>query len=724
MVTEKALNQFVREANQNIDIFQSDLLRLEKEFQDVNLLQSMYRNMHTIKGSAGFLSFTKIEALVHKTEDIFNTLTKQSDTDREKVFSDKELINIFFELSDEVTKHIKSIKEFRQELEREPEHLLDRLNAIYISLNSNAQQEKSERKKSKRKLSAMQLKALEKLKTETSKSSHEITKVEIKEDIYVKEETLDTLSSINSELVQARNQLSSLIDERDIQMNTIFNRISSLSQRMSKRIAQVRMQPISHFSDQLKRYVRELSNEFNKKVELNIIGESIEADRTVLNVLKDCLVQIIRNSVDHGIESPEQRKEKSKKEIASISIEVKYRDNRLVVTISDDGSGLDNTKILEKAIAKGLIAQAQAETMDENDINNLIFIPGFSTAEKVSSVSGRGVGMDIVMSEITKIGGSIEVYSKDGLGTTFDLSLPFNLAIGSVVIVEIDKQKFAIPLENIKELHSAYVGDIGQDSQIAIRSENYQLYPGQFITQGGVKSLSIKELEKSYRADEKFEMLILEANHFNFALKVDNILDRQDIVIKSLPSFCNELDLYSGSTILANGDIALILDIEKLMLKINQDDDQIIETHQPNELKSTRLRNFDRLMSFALGDKYFAIEYSVVKEVIVKKKLVPIPGAKSKSLMKLRDSIVLAKNIKDELSLSQSKSRHDIGLLIDANDKSMVFQVDDINEIVEISENTEEVDFKEEAFADYILKAYEVNGKKIFVIDELAFLRN
>jgi two-component system chemotaxis sensor kinase CheA len=362
-------------------------------------------------------------------------------------------------------------------------------------------------------------------------------------------------------MVLARNQL--LQFARTNENNEFLNltqRLDLVTSELQDNVMRTRMQPIGAVFTKFQRVVRDLSRELGKEIELVIEGAETELDKSLLEAIKDPLTHIVRNSCDHGIEGPEERKKKGKSNLGIISLKAFHEGGHVVIEIRDNGRGLDPKKILPKAIEKRLVSQEQAKTLSINEIQQLIFAPGFSTADQVSSVSGRGVGMDVVKTNLERVGGSIDLSSQVDQGTKLRLIIPLTLAIVPAMIVRMKKDFFAIPQVKLQELIRVDLEEAGKKMDKLQGKYIYRLR-GELLTLIDLGDL-LKTSTKSEKPRTIFNIVVLKTDGDIYGLVVDEICDTADIVVKPLPQFLKKVDVFSGSTIMGDGSVALILDIQ------------------------------------------------------------------------------------------------------------------------------------------------------------------
>ena len=378
---------------------------------------------------------------------------------------------------------------------------------------------------------------------------------------------LDVLMNLVSELIIAKNALvsvSSAEGSTDLSSNSTFNEnieyLERVTTNLHESVMKVRMVPIESVVNRFPRMIRDLNRKLNKKMELYMTGEDTELDRTVIDELGDPLMHLLRNSADHGLESNEERVRLGKPEVGSIYLDAYQDGNNVTIEVRDDGAGINIEKVRKKAIEKGTITEQQAETMSEKEFIDLLFRPSFSTADKISDVSGRGVGLDVVKTKIESLGGSIEARTVKGEGSTFTIQLPLTLAIIQALMVEVGNEKYAIPLGNIDTIE-----EISDDEIKLVQSKEVIYLRGSVIPI--VRMNEVLEMEDYEQDPQKQSMVVVvvKKGDQRLGLGVDNLLGQQETVIKSMGHHITNAKLFSGATILGDGEVALILDTNTLI---------------------------------------------------------------------------------------------------------------------------------------------------------------
>ena len=397
-------------------------------------------------------------------------------------------------------------------------------------------------------------------KKQTTQANKEVVKRSVRVDI----EKLDDLMNLVSELIIAKNGLVSInnADDAAKQNNSGFNEqieyLERITTNLHTSVMKVRMVPLESVVNRFPRMIRDLSKKLDKKMELKISGEDTELDRTVIDEIGDPLLHLLRNAADHGLETNAERVALGKPETGSIILNAFQEGNNVVIEVKDDGKGIDAEKIKAKAIAKGTITAEQGEIMSDKEIIDLLFRPSFSTAEKISDVSGRGVGLDVVKTKIESLGGDVEVRTTLGQGSNFIIRLPLTLAIIQSLMVELGNEKYAIPLGSIQTIEDVPVSDVK-----FVQTKEVINLRGSVIPL--IRLNEVLDVQSSKAQDENLTVVIVTKGDKLAGFVVDNLIGQQEIVIKSIGKYINNSKMISGATILGDGEVALILDVNTLV---------------------------------------------------------------------------------------------------------------------------------------------------------------
>lgn len=396
--------------------------------------------------------------------------------------------------------------------------------------------------------------ALPKETNSTSRQSNPSSKT-----IRVNIERLDVLMNLFEELVIDRGRLEQISkDLNNPELNETVERMTRISGDLQSIILTMRMVPVETVFNRFPRMVRQLARDLNKKIELEIIGAETELDRTVIDEIGDPLVHLIRNALDHGIEMPEVRSKHGKPEQGTVKLKAYHSGNHVFIELEDDGAGINKQRVMEKAIQKGIVSEEVAQTLSDRQIYELILASGFSTADQISDISGRGVGLDVVKATIESLGGAITIDSSAGEGSLFSIQLPLTLSIISVMLVEIEDEKYAIPLSSIIETAIVKKEEIMNAHNQRVIDFRGKVVPLLFLE-------DVFEVPKDSKDEEFYSVVVVRKGEKMAGLVVDSFIGQQEIVLKSLGNYLNDVFAISGATILGDGQVALIVDCNALI---------------------------------------------------------------------------------------------------------------------------------------------------------------
>lgn len=377
--------------------------------------------------------------------------------------------------------------------------------------------------------------------------------------IRVNIDRLDSLMNLFEELVIDRGRLEQIAKELDHgELTETVERMTRISGDLQSIILNMRMVPVETVFNRFPRMVRQLTKELNKKIELSIFGADTELDRTVIDEIGDPLVHLLRNSLDHGIEAPEVRAKNGKPETGHVRLKAYHSGNHVFIEVEDDGAGINRKKVLEKAIERNVISERDAETIEDHEIDALIFAPGFSTADQISDISGRGVGLDVVKSKLESLGGSVSIKSTEGEGSLFSIQLPLTLSIISVLLVKLEKETFAIPISSIIETAVIDKKDILQTHDREVIDFRGHIVPVVYLKEEF-------NVEDSSDDLDQLHVIVVKKGDKLTAFVVDSFIGQQEVVLKSLGDYLTNVFAISGATILGDGQVALIIDCNALI---------------------------------------------------------------------------------------------------------------------------------------------------------------
>ncbi len=430
---------------------------------------------------------------------------------------------------------------------------------------------------------------------------------------------LDRLMNLAGELVLSRNQLLQTLSATDSRaLDSVANRIDQVTTELQETIMQTRMQPIGNVFGKFTRVVRDLSKTLGKQCQLEIEGKDVELDKTIIESIGDPLTHLVRNAMDHGLETPDVRKKNGKNPVGTVRLAASHQEGKVLLTISDDGAGIDAARIRRKAVEKGLITPEQAASMSERDSVQLIFAPGFSTAEQVTAVSGRGVGMDVVKTNFERLGGSVEIETVVGAGTSITVRLPLTLAIIPSLITSCAGQRFAIPQANISELVRVGKAERAEKISVVNRSSVLRLR-GTLLPLVDLRTLTVKAGTITQLADqsrnEVTNIVVVESGRLRYGLIVDRLHDSEEIVVKPLGRHLKSINFLAGATVLGDGQIAMILDASGIANRVKLSQSEQSHYGEAHEGHSGDVETIPTLVFTNHPQETFGVPMSVVARI-------------------------------------------------------------------------------------------------------------
>jgi two-component system, chemotaxis family, sensor kinase CheA len=636
-MNEEIGNEFLVESNENLDRLDQDFVKWEKEPSNLELVKGIFRAIHTIKGTCGFLGFSKLESLTHLGESLLSRLRDG------EIKLDPEITTALLQMVDATRAILREIEVSGAEGDTEYPELIGVLKELQHSKNAPAESgrgaqapadaienvpsntteegtdeeaqtadttgdtshervlqadQSSVEKGHKfeapeiidariggRLVSEREEQVIEALKLqqegdgrrlgEILVSKGAVTEREVEEVLAAKPPAeksegsirvdvglLDKLMNLVGELVLARNQIlqfSNATEEAGIVAPS--QRLNLITTELQEGVMKTRMQPIGNIWSKFPRTVRDVASSCAKQVRIEMEGKETELDKTIIEAIKDPLTHIVRNSVDHGIETPAERIAAGKSAEGRLLLRAYHEGGQVNIEISDDGAGLDLQKIRRKAVEKAVVTAEQAAKMTDREVANLIFLPGFSTAEKVTNVSGRGVGMDVVKTNIDKIGGTVDLHTKHGAGTTVRMKIPLTLAIIPALIVTNQGERYAIPQISLLEL-VRFEGEEAYKRIEWIQGAPVHRLRGRLLPLVYLgRELHMQTAASAASKNDVVNIVVLQADERQFGLVVDEINDTEEIVVKPLGKLLKGIKTFAGSTIMGDGRVALILDV-------------------------------------------------------------------------------------------------------------------------------------------------------------------
>ncbi|MCU0716251.1 MAG: chemotaxis protein CheA [Pirellula sp.] len=583
-LSEEALREFLEECIENTDQLEQDLLAIEEHCDDDTIINRIFRSIHTIKGSSGFVGYTELESLAHAAEDLL-VLIRDG-----KLQFHKSMSHVLLKCIDVIRSMIKALESKDSSLALDGMELIASLRLLQQekpaprnkplgpsdlasehhtpTASPETEIEKGEIPMVTSIVPTVSSASSVPVLPSSSKSDAVATQNKAVPDTNLQESSirvdvsiLDKLMTCVGELVLARNQIlqhSNRSSDGGLQASA--QRLNIITSELQEHVMKTRMQPIGNVWSKFPRLVRDLAVICGKQVRIEMEGKETELDKTIIEAVKDPLTHLVRNTVDHGIETPQARIQKGKSPEGCLYLRAYHEGGLVNIEIADDGSGLDLDRIRAKALERNLVSPDVLAKMSDRDVAQLIFVPGFSTAEKVSNVSGRGVGMDVVKTNIEKIGGSVDLQTQRHIGTTIRIKIPLTLAIIPAIIVLDNQRRYAIPQVNLVELVRLEGHDEVQKVEWIQGAPVYRLRG---------KLLPLVFLNEALRTGasetnanlESLNIVVLKAEDRQFGLVVDRIIDSEEIVVKPLSKQLKGLTAYSGTTIMGDGKVALILDV-------------------------------------------------------------------------------------------------------------------------------------------------------------------
>ncbi|TAE34514.1 MAG: hybrid sensor histidine kinase/response regulator [Alphaproteobacteria bacterium] len=629
--------EFITETGESLSMLDSELVKLEQNPDDMETLGNIFRLVHTIKGTCGFLGLPRLATVAHAGENVLGKVRERQIT----------VSSISISMILESLDRIKNIMDYLAANGNEPEgsdeDLCRRLNVFADSNGAIAEKEGGQMMDTGMEApaimvatsaSAEEMEAAfaaptpqaahteaepappapapapkpapiaqelpeavkqEALKQGANAPATNNAASEANQSIRVNLSVLENLMQMVGELVLTRNQLLQLarIHDNDA-FNTPLQHLSHITTELQEGVMKTRMQPISNAWAKFPRLIRDLSMELGKKIDLKMIGSETELDRQLLEMIKDPLTHMVRNSCDHGLEGPEDRIKAGKNPMGEVKLSAYHEGGHIIIEIADDGRGVNLARVKQKILENNLATPEELATMAESQITQYIFKAGFSTAEKVTSVSGRGVGMDVVRTNIEKIGGTVELHSVAGKGSTFHIKIPLTLAIVSVLIVDSGGQRFALPQINVLEM--VKTGDeSGNKMEMINRSPVLRLRGKLLPLISLAYTLRIDEGKPINCEDESF-VVVCRVGGSEFGLIVDGIHDTEEIVVKPVSSCLQNIPIYSGNTVLGDGGVIMILDPNGLSKTTETE----LESQTPQRSDASMPLNTDKLINFLL----------------------------------------------------------------------------------------------------------------------------
>ena len=733
---DRVLRDFVMESQENLERLDHEFVALEQDPSNTDLLGDIFRIIHTIKGSAGFLSLVNLEQVSHHTEDVLSKLREGA------LRLNSDITTVLLSAVDTIKSILLTIEKTGQEEDHQIEPVLTALKSIAEKSRNLPDELKPAKPPSAEKTPppASPSKLLRPPETlsnnhiledssapitgdTSAKSASEIierTLSSVEESrIHVDVALLDQLMNLTAELVLARNQvvqLSAKSEEKNLR--PIAQRMNVVVTELQETVMKTRMQPIKKVFGMFPRLVRDLSMMQGKNVQLVMEGQATELDKTLIEAIKDPLTHLVRNSIDHGVEASNVRERLGKPPTAKIQIRAFHEAGLVHIEVSDDGAGIDLQRVKTKAIQQGLVTPQQAEEMSDRQLISLIFRPGFSTAEQITKISGRGVGLDVVKRNLDRIGGTIDVQTEPHKGTTMKLRVPITLAIIPVLIVVAGKQRFAIPQVNLEELIMLQTDtDQSQAIERIYGAEVYRLR-GELLPIIRLRNIfALPEPEES--SENLLNIVVLAAGELHFGLVVDDVGDTEEIVVKPLSSHIKQLPFYDGATIMGDGGISLILNTAGLLSSVQLSTDEIKKAEQQSSDQLETISETDTrehrqtIVLFRVGNsEYYGVPLAFVIR-LEEFSASQIEYSGGREVMQYRHEILPLIRLEQYFNIPETPPQEMLSLIVFAVEKQIGLVVSEIVNTVEIDTHIDTETFKQKG----ILGSTIIEGHSVMILD-------
>ena len=569
-------NDFLVEAQEMIEGLDQQFVKLEADPSDAGLVNEIFRSMHSMKGSAGFLGFTHLVEVAHRAESVLNKVRQG------EIQVSGDIITVILEAVDVVKGLVSDIRDTGTDQHVETRAISHKLDLVLSIPGGSAPTAPVQAVTPSPvapgpvvapvPVAAVKPAAPPAPKPSTSSQAEggeakSAKGSEEEQTIRVETRRLDTVMNLVGELVLCRNRMMKIGsglerahegDPLGRELGETLAQLSLVSSDLQLAVMKTRMVPIKKVMARFPRMARDLAQKLGKQVKLDIQGEDTELDKSVADEIGDPLVHLVRNAIDHGIELPVVRRESGKPSDGTVRISASQEGNSIVIRISDDGAGLNLDRIKAKALSKGLVGEGELSSMDERGIMSLIFHPGFSTAEQVTDVSGRGVGMDVVRTNIRRLNGSVEVSSEQGKGSLITIKLPLTIAIIQALVVGVEQQVFAIPLVSVIEAVKISKRDIKTVDGRPVMNLRDRVLPL-------LRLCDEFEVVTASKASNEGYVVVVASGERRLGLVVDRLQAQEEIVIKSMGDFLGDIKGVAGATITGDGKVILILDVNEFV---------------------------------------------------------------------------------------------------------------------------------------------------------------
>lgn len=540
---------FVAEIQEGLNKLDVSLIAFEENPSDSKLLNDIFRTLHTIKGGCGFIGLSRLEKLAHTAETLLDIFRSEK-----RVATSAEVALILLSL-DRIRELVITIESTGAEPAGDDSDLIDLLKNAIAAEGQTAPAAAVATEEVQAEPELVETKPAAKVPatdTPAPEAASQFLRVNVN--------TLEDILTMVSELVLTRNQLVQISkDAEDSDLSIALRRLNTVVSELQDNVMKTRMQPVGNAWLKFPRIIHDIARESGKKIHLEMLGEEAEIDRQVLEMIKDPLLHMVRNSADHGIETPEERVAAGKRETGTVTLSALHEGGYIIIRIQDDGRGIDPDKIKKTVLKRELATEEHLASLSDRQVYDYIFAPGFSTAEAVTSVSGRGVGMDVVRTNIEKIGGNIELESVLGKGSCFTIRIPLTLAIISSLVVSVNQSLYALPQLNIREL--AHVSARSGHKIERVSDRLVMRFRGYLLPLVSMRRLlSDVDVPDEEVLEKECYIVVVTLGSMQFGMIVDQVFDTEEIVVKPTSTLLQALDIYAGNTILGDGRVIMILD--------------------------------------------------------------------------------------------------------------------------------------------------------------------
>ncbi len=733
---DQVLRDFLVESLENLEQLDQNFVALEHDPANKELLSEIFRTIHSIKGGAGFLQLQQLEQISHQAEEVLARVRNHS------LALNSDIITTLLHAADTIKTILLNLEQSGQEGEHTMADIIQELKDVAegkqiakSDRQSAAEPDNSEAGQDVPRGQENSVQEMFSTASDVHKEQEETTPVTVPPDsetnghivasgdetrIHVDVGLLDQLMNLTGELVLARNRVVQFVSDAEInrqQFRSVAQRLNMVVSELQEAMLKTRMQPVKKVFGILPRLVRDLSTSNRKEVDLQIKGQDTELDRTLIEAIKDPLTHLVRNAMDHGLESPDERQRQGKPANGKITVNAYHEGGQVHIEIADDGVGIDLDRVKAKALTNGLITAQQAEEIGARELLNLVFRPGFSTSLRVTKLSGRGVGMDVVKRNLDRIGGTVDVHTEQHQGTSVTLHIPMTLAIIPGLIVAVADLRFIIPQVYLCELVMLREGSGKHGSIETVSGAEVYRLRGELLP-----LLRLENLLKLWSPETPqgldTNIVVVSTGAVRFGIVVDDVQKTEEIVVKPLDAHLKRLSCYDGATIMGDGNIALILNVNGLSATAQMNLASLSTVEQaalaPEEQISA-LSKEDRqtIVLFRAGeDEYYGVPLAFVTR-LQEIHTASIETSGGREVLQYREEILPLVRLEPYLNLPQTPDPDVLGLIVFSVDKSVGLVTTEVINTVEISTHIDTETFQQKG----VLGSTIVQGHSVLIVD-------